>query len=211
MPQVISGEAGEQVIGKGTTSQAIRQGTLADVIVSELEGRYFELCRSQRVFIAQAVITTPVIYSTAAAGVFPLLWNGSSNVNASLLWATYTHTAATTTTGSAIGLTCNTGQTSAPTSVTAIDGSRCLYLGGPNPSCSVYNKGTVANAGAFFFPLGHLHSGTIAVDSFNATFSVDLGGSWIVPPNAWAGLGVTVAPTTSSVQTFSLIWAETPI
>jgi hypothetical protein len=198
-------------VAKGVTSQPLRQGGLADVIVSELEGRYYELCRNQRVFVAQAIVTTPVVYTTAAAGAFPLLWNGSNSVNAAILGVNYACTSIVTTTGSAIGLTGNAGQISPPTSTTVIDGMRCLYIGGPQPACSVYRLGTVVNAGNFLLPLGHLHSGTVATDTLNSSFDIDLGGALIVPPYAWCGVGFSVAPVTSSVSTISLIWAEIPI
>ncbi len=211
MPIPVSGQVGEQVIARGVTSQPLRQGGLADVIVSELQGRYYELSRNLRVFMAQAIVTTPVIYTTAAAGAFPLLWNGSSNYNAAILGVNYACTSIVTTTGSAIGLTGNTGQISPPTSTTAIDGMRCLYLGGPQPNCNVYRLGTVVNAGNFLLPLGHLHSGTVATDTLVSNFNVDLAGALIVPPYAWCGVGFSVAPVTSSVSTITLIWAEIPI
>ncbi len=211
MPVPISGQVGEQVIAKGVSTQPIRQGGLGDVIVSELQGRYYEQSRNGRIYIAQAISTTPIVYTNVIGGSQPILWNGSSDINASLLFVTYSLTAETTTTGSALGIIGNTGQVSAPSSTTAIDGMRCLYLGGPQPRCTAYQKGTVVNAPTSIMPIGSLHSGGIATDNASVTFTVDLGGAFIAPPNSWIGFGVTVVPTTSSVATITFVWAEIPI
>jgi hypothetical protein len=202
---------GEQVVAKGVSSQPIRQGSLADVIVSELQGRYAEMSRNQRIYIAHAISTTPIVYTNVIGGSQPILWNGSSDINVALLYVTYSLTATSTTTGSALGIIGGVGQISAPTSTTAIDFMRCLYIGGPQPRANAYQKGTVVNAPTFFMPIGSLHSGAITVDNANATFGIDVGGAFIAPPYSWLGFGVSVVPTTSSVATVTFVWAEVPI
>lgn len=208
MPLPISGQVGEQVVASGVTTQPLRQGKLADVIVSELNGRYYEQAYNGRLFFAQAIVTAPVIYTTAAGTGGPLLWNGTTNKNAVILAVCWGVTVVTTV-AAVIGLTGGTGQTSAPTSTTAIDGSRNMFLGGAAPNCNVYRIGTPVNAGNFLFPLGHLHTGALTVDN-NAVNWVDVGGALIVPPNAWASPAASATASTTVIQ-IGLLWAEVPV
>ncbi len=208
MPIPVSGQVGEQVVGKGVTTQPLRQGMLADVIVSACQGRYYELARNGRVFVAQATVTAPVIYTTAAATGGPLLWNGTSTVCGVILAVGFGVTVVTTV-AAALGITGNTGQSAAPTSTTAIDGVRCTYLGGPTPAISSYRLGTVAVAGNFLLPVAALHTGALTVD--NATMCwADVGGSVIIPPGCWASVSVSATATTTVGQ-FGLMWAEVPV
>jgi hypothetical protein len=208
MPIPVSGQVGEQVIGSGVTSQPLRQGPLADVIVSELMGRYYELCRNRRLFVAHAIVTAPVIFSTAAGTGGPLIWNGGANTNLVPLAVGFGVTVVTTV-AAALGLTGNTGQTSAPTATTAIDSRANLFLGGAASAATPYRVGTPSNAGAFFLPFAHLHTGALTVDNTGMQW-IDLGGALIVPPNAWVSIAASATATTA-VASISLIYAEVPI
>jgi len=209
MPLPVSGQVGEQQLGVGVTTQPLRQGRLADVIVSELNGRYYEQCRAGRLFIAQAIVTAPVVYTTAAGTGGPLIWNGSTTVNIVPLAVSFALTTAATTAAFGLGLTGNTGQPSAPTTTTAIDGVRNLFLGGAAPNASAFRVGTVVNAGNFLLPFVGIHLGATSVDTTLPGF-VDLGGSMIVPPGSWCSVAATVTAT-AAVLTIGLIWAEVPI
>ena len=57
MPLPISGQCGEQIVSLGVTTQPLRQGRLADVIVSELHGRFYEQAASGRLFSAGSGVT----------------------------------------------------------------------------------------------------------------------------------------------------------
>ncbi len=162
------------------------------------------------IYAAYAAVTAPVIYSTAAGTGGPLLWNGSSGgakVNAFLLAVTYGMSVASTVAG-AIGITGNTGQSSAPTPTTAITTVANLNIGGQSPACTAYNVGTVANAGNFFLPVGLVHTGALTVDTTDDNW-VDLGGAIVVPPGAWASVAAS-ATLTSAVMQIGLVWAEVP-
>jgi hypothetical protein len=208
MPITVSGQVGEQILGPGVASQPIRLGRLADVIVSELQGRYYEQAFNGRLFMAHAIVTAPVIYTTAAGTGGPLLWNGSSKVNCVILGVTCGITIVTTV-AAALGLTGNTGQTSAPTSTTAIDSRSNMFIGGPSSNATPYRVGTVTNAGGFFLPLKQLHTGALTVDTF-ALGWIDIGGAIIVPPNAWCSIAASATASTTVAQ-LGLIWAEVPI
>ena len=115
--------------------------------------------------MAQAIVTAPVIYTTAAGTGGPLLWNPpTSEVNAVILGVSFGITVVTTV-AAALGLTGNSGQTVAPSSTTAIDGRANLKIGGAAGACTPYRVGTVAVAGAFLLPFAHLHTGALTVDN----------------------------------------------
>ncbi len=208
MPIPVSGQVGEQVINKGVTSQPLRQGGLADLIVSGCQGRYYEMARNQRIFCAQAIVTAPVIFSTAAGTGGPFLWNGTSSVVGVIL-AVGIGVTVVTTVAAALGITGNTGQTIAPTATTAIDSQRCTYLGGPPPAINAYRVGTPSVAGNFLLPLAQLHTGALTVDNVGMGW-IDIGGAVIVPPGCWASLAASATATTTVAQ-LGMMWAEVPL
>lgn len=195
---------------KGDTDRTTaRGGKMGDQIVSQLQGPWYEQVARSNVFNAYATVTAPVIYSTAAGTGGPLLWNGSSSVNAVILGVGYSVSVVTTVAGS-IGLTGNTGQATAPATTTAIDaGPRNNFLGGRLPLCTTYRIGTPTTAGNFFIPLANMHTGALTVDTNNVAW-VDLGGSIVVPPQAWVSIAGSATLSTLQVQV-SLVWAEVPV
>lgn len=175
---------------------------------------YYDWARKGKVYCAYASVTAPVIYSTAAGTGGPLLWNGSaagSQVNAAILAV---GVGVTTASGaaSALGLTGNSGQTSAPSSTTTIDGIANLFIGGgigTTPACTAYRVGTVTNAGNFFMPTHTLDTGAITTLVSSMSW-VDIGGLVVVPPNSWTSVAAA-ATATSAVCKIGLIWVEIPI
>src|SRR3990167_8855156 len=75
---------------------AARGGRTGESMVSQLQGRYYELCYRGNLFQAHAIITAPVIYTTAAGTGGPLIWNNSTDTNVVLLAATFGVTTVTT-------------------------------------------------------------------------------------------------------------------
>lgn len=206
---IIQGTVGQQNLANGASpASGIRQGRAGEMIVSELNGRYYENSRQGNLYIAQAIVTAPVIYTTAAGTGGPLLWNGSADKVASILaicWGVTT----VTTVAAAIGLTGNISQPAAPTSTTAADGRRNLFLGGAASACTPYRVGTVAVAGDFLLPLGSLHTGALTTETGIVGW-VDVGGMLTVPPGAWASVAASATATTT-VMTIGMIWQELPL
>ena len=160
-------------------------------------------------FMAQAIVTAPVIYTTAAGTGGPLLWNPPTcEVNAVILGVSFGITVVTTV-AAALGLTGNSGQTVAPCSTTAIDGRANLKIGGAAGACTPYRVGTVAVAGAFLLPFGHVHTGALTVDTTGVAF-VDIGGALIVPPGAWCSIAASATASTT-VGTFGMVYEEVPV
>jgi hypothetical protein len=184
---------------------------------------YYDYARQGKVFMAQAVITAPVGYGTAAGTGGPLLWNGTggttsgvnnSRVNAIILGMSYAITTAETTTNIALGLTGGPSQAAAPTATTAIDGLTSTLIGqgnattatGMGNACSVYRVGTVSAAGKWFFPLTTLSTVTIAGILPSENY-VDLAGMFVVPPGSWISVSASVTGTAAVLQV-GLVWAE---
>jgi hypothetical protein len=175
---------------------------------------FYDLARQGRIYTAFASVTAPVIYSTAAATGGPLLWNNTgpgagnnSRVMAVILGVSCGWTTAPSASG-VIGLTGNTGQSSAPTSTTAIDtvsNNIVGFSGSDTPTCNVYRVGTVTNAGNFFFPT---HSVSTAGTPSDAIWC-PLDGLFIVQPGGWIAVSAA-ATATSMVGKIGLMWAEIP-
>ncbi len=207
---ILHGSVGPNVMSDGVSPPGgFRQGRLGEMIMSELHGRYYTQVRRGNVFMARAIVTAPVAFSTAAGTGGPLLWNGSSTVNAAILAIGYGNSVANTTTAVALGLTGNTGQTVAPGTTTAIDSVINTYIGGATPNCTTYQKGTVTVAGSLFTPFADLMTGAITTRPGNVNW-VDLGGLWVVPPNAWVSLACSAA-STAAVFNVAMIWEEVPV
>lgn len=162
----------------------------------------------KRLFAAQAIVTAPVIFSTAAATGGPLLWNGSKTVIARIIAVGFAVTTASTAAG-ALGLTGNTGQTSAPGSTTAIDSTDNLYIGGQKSSCTVYRVGTPSAAGSFFLPLANVSTAALTAQAPGFNW-IDLKRTVTVPPTSWVSVSASVTLTTAVLQ-IGLVWEEIPI
>lgn len=186
-----------------------RAGRLGDQIVSELNGRYYEQTSRSRTFGAFAIVTAPVIFSTAAGTGGPLVWNPpTSGVNLAVLAITCGITVVTTV-AAALGLTGNTGQTSAPTSTTAIDQRTNCLIGGQASISTPYRVGTPTNAGGFFMPLLQLGTGALTVEDVNMGF-IDIGGLIVAPPGSWVSIAASATATTTVAQ-LGMFYAEVPV
>ena len=171
----------------------------------------YSYAKEGRVYCARAIVTAPVIFSTAAGTGGPLLWNDPAApcaVNAVLLGVTCALTTVTTV-AAALGITGNSGQATAPTSTTAIDTTGNLLIGGKPSKCTAYRIGTPATAGGFFLPLLALGTGVLTTDNMELGF-IPLHGLVVVPPGSWASIATSATATTTVAQ-LGLVWAEVPI
>ena len=187
----------------------VGSGVAGELVVSELMGRYATLVKTGRVQTAYALMTAPVIYSTAAATGGPLIWNKpGSGLDAHLLAVAFSSSVVTTVAGG-LGITGASGQNAAPSTATAIDASGNALVGGPSSGMGgVYRLGTVANAGGFFVPFAEFHTGALTVDTFGLTW-VPLDGMFLCPPGGWISVAGTATLTTLQVAV-ALVWAELP-
>lgn len=202
------GQVGAQTLSDGTPGP-MRIGRSGEQVFTELHGRYYQQAKSGKLFMAQAIVTAPVIFSTAAGTGGPLLWNPpSSGVDAVILGVSFGVTVVTTV-AAALGITGNSGQSVAPGSTTAIDSRSSGYVGGGSSACTPYRVGTPTNAGGFLLPFASLHTGALTVDTGIVGF-VDIGGAVIVPPGSWASIAASATATTTVAQ-LGMIWEEVPV
>lgn len=197
---------GPQNSGDNTIIVA-RAGRTGEQLVSELQGRYYEQCYRGNLFMAHAIVTAPVIYTTAAGTGGPLIWNNNSAINVVLLAVTF-GVSTVSTVGAALGITGNSGQTAAPTTTTAIDSNRNLKIGGALPMSTAYRVGTVASAGNFFLPFGELHTGALTTNTGQINV-FDIGGAVIIPYNCWASVAASATASTT-VASIGFIYTEVP-
>lgn len=169
------------------------------------KGRHASLVNAGKVFSAYATLTAPVIFSTAAGTGGPLLWNGTTNVDAYILAVGMSSSVASTVAGG-LGFTGNSSQAVAPTTTTAIDKTANCLIGGPASACTTYRVGTPANAGNFFVPLVQVHTGALTVDTLGYNW-MDIDGMFVVPPSTWFSIAASATLTTLQVSV-ALIWAE---
>jgi hypothetical protein len=197
------------MIGADGAVLADRSGRLGDMIISQLQGCYYEQASRGNLFHAFAIVTAPVVFSTAAGTGGPLIWNPpTSNRNVAILAVTCALTVVTTV-AAALGLTGNTGQTSAPTSTTAIDQRSSGIIGGQASIATPFRVGTPVNPGNFFLPLLQLHTGALTVDNLCLGW-IDVGGAIVCPPGAWVSLAASVTATTTVGQ-LGVMYAEIPV
>lgn len=186
----------------------VPSGILGELVVSELLGKYSNLVKAGLVYVAHAIVTAPVIYSTAAGTGGPLLWNRpSSGIDAHLLAMGFSSSIVTTVAGG-VGITGAGGQSNAPGTTTVIDSTGNCLIGGPASACTTYRIGTVTNPGAQFMPVAQFHTGALTVDTTGLTW-IPLDGIFIVPPGSWASPAGS-ATLTTLVLNIGLIWAEIP-
>lgn len=199
-------KAGQQNNADGVEFSLARGGRTGGQVVHDAHGRYYEASRLGNLFVAHAIVTAPVIYSTAAATGGPLIWNGGMKL-VNILGVGHAVTTASAVVG-ALGLTGGTGQTAAPTSTTAIDGRSNLLLGGSPSGATPYRIGTVAVPGAFLIPFASI--GTDATTLARPMTWTDLGGILSVPPGAWCSVAAS-ATLTSFVAQIAVVYEEVPV
>jgi hypothetical protein len=201
------GPSGTSRVSDGTPTTAAL-GPAGEWLVSERLPRYEELAWRGQLFMARAVVTAPVIFSTAAGTGGPRIWNGSSKINVVPVAMGFGQTVSTTV-AAALGLTGGTGQTVVPTATTAADNLINMFLGAGQPGANAYRVGTPSAAGSFFLPLADIDTGalTTGVGGFNW---IELAGMMIVPPNGWVSVSASATATTFVGQ-IALIWAEVPV
>lgn len=204
---IFEGRSGPAVLGDG----AIREGRLGrtgEIMTADTHGQLTEASVRGNLFMAHAIVTAPVIYSTAAGTGGPLIWNNSTNKNINILKVGF-GTTVVTTVAAALGLTGNTGQVSAPGTTTAIDSSKNLYIGGAASAATAYRIGTVTNAGNFFLPFAQLHTGALTVDNTGMQW-VDIAGAVTCPPNCWVSVAASATASTTVAQ-ICVVWEEVPV
>lgn len=209
MAITIRGQVGPQMLQDGS-EQGFRQGRSAELVVSELHGRYYENAFRKNLFIAYAQAVATSLVGTAMVGL--QLWNGSplaNGVNCVLLKASGM-IVATSATLTSVGLAVGTGQTGAPSSQTAITKVSNCFVGGAGPQATPMNAGTFTTAPAIVKNLLH-NTAAIATTGEDPGFSVDFEGSIVVPPQCYVAFAAVGAAAAASGMNLDLMWEEVPV
>ena len=190
-----------------SASSGMPGGLLGELAVSEVVGRYGTLAKSGKVFFTSAIITAPVIFSTAAQ-LGPMIWNRpGSGYDAHILAVTVGSPTVATGVAGSLGLSSN-AQATVPTTATAITAWNGYSNGGPS-QMQAYSTATVIVAPTpIFLPLLAVNTGAITTGVITQSW-VDVGGAVVVGPG---GIGYVCASATmtSGVFTIGLLWAELP-
>lgn len=202
----VRGRVGSQSLSDGQIA-TLRMGKLGDLLMSGLHGKYAEASQRGNLFMAQAIVTAPVIWTTEAGTGGPLLWNGSTTHKASIL-AVGLGISTVSTVAAALGFTWGTGQTAAPSSTTAIDSSGNLLVGGAPSACTAYRVGTTV-VNAAFMPFGDVNTGALTTTPGTMRW-FEVGGLITVPPQCHASVAASATASTL-VANICLIWEEIPV
>ena len=192
-------------------TSGVPAGVLGELGMSEFMARYGTLVKAGVVQTALAIVTAPVIWSTAAGAGGPLIWNKpNSGVDAYILAVTFSNPTTASGESGALGVATSIGQTVAPTTATAIDASGNAYAGGAATKMGAVDRiATVANAATVFVPLSGVSTGATSVFGVNDNF-VELAGMIVVSPGSCGFVAATATLTTAVIQ-IGLIWAELPV
>lgn len=184
-------------------------GVIGELTVSEVLGKYATLVKSQKVFYTSAIITAPVIFSTAGQ-LGPMLWNKpGSGVDAHILAISVGQPTTASTVAGALGYA-SAVQPTAPTSPTAIVAVNAYAGGGTSQMAAVNSGGTVIVLPApIFLPLTGVNTGAITTQAVSSSW-IDVNGGLIIGPGN-VGYVCSSATLSSGVFTIGIFWAELPV
>ena len=182
-------------------------GAMGELSVSELLGKYATLVKSQKVFYTSAIITAPVIFSTAGQ-LGPMIWNRTgSGLDAHILAVSVGSPTTASTVAGALSYASNT-QPTQPSTATALTVTNA-YSSGGSSQMFAFSTATILVAPTNVpFPLVAVNTGAITTGSLTQCF-VDLGGMFVVPPGN-VGYVCGNATLTAGVFTIGILWAELP-
>jgi hypothetical protein len=184
-------------------------GVLGELNISELLGKYSTLVKLGKVFYTSAIVTAPVIFSTAGQ-LGPMLWNkGGSAVDAHILGLGVGSPTTASTVAGALSYASNV-QPTVPTTATALTVMNAYSGGGPSAMGGVFSTATILVAPTNVpMPLVAVNTGAVTTGALTQCF-VDVGGLFVVAPGN-IGYICGNATLSSGVFTIGLIWAEVTV
>ncbi len=187
-------------------------GICGELALSQVLPRYSTLVKSGRVFYTSAIITSAVIFSTAAQ-LGPMLWNRpGSGLDAHLLALSLGSptTQWTGTIAGSIGIATNIQPTQPASLGTALTAVNAYAGGGPSQMGYVGGGGTVLILPVpQFLPVIAGSGGAITTPVIAQGSFVDLAGAVVINPGQ-VGYVATSATLTNGVMTVGILWAEIP-
>lgn len=209
MAITIQGQVGPQVLQDGS-EQGIRMGKTAELIITELHGKYYESNYRRNVFsmTGTAGVAAPVY--TATASVACAFQNPpGSGVNCSLIRVECLVTAdpATAVVGGLVlaGYGNPVGTAVTGTSLVPQAG---LLGSGTIPHAQGYSTAAVPTAPVILRVLAEKQTGAATTVPFMPTFAVDLDGTLIVAPGAYVVIGTFAVDATDTSVLPVFVWEE---
>jgi len=200
---ITEGRTGPQVSGDGVIS-ALRAGRTGELIVSELQGRYYEASRRGGIFGAssQALVTTTVGLATTYTGLCVTNPIGSL-VSLAMLKATVMQSVIQAVQVQAFAIAAGSNKVTQVTQTTPITPYSTLLGSGNTSAALAASAVTLPTAPVYAVPLGNTGAATVN----NTGIIVDLGGSIVLLPGSYI---MFVTPTQASVagMWFSMMWSE---
>lgn len=224
----VSGQVGPAFLGDGVGTQPIRQGKGAEVIVTELHGRFYEQVYRGNVFSAGMTLTSisNATFTTGTLGVTctPIVgvWNPlTSTVNLVILQAilniSLTALQATGCGGFVWATSLNNGLISTgitPWNRKTMTASGSQAKGYANTALTAMTNNLVVQIGSALgggAAYNNANLGTAAGFLTVQTASVEnIDGSLIVPPGGVLALLATTTPVAHSAAS-SIVWEEVPL
>jgi hypothetical protein len=189
--------------------QGAPSGVVGELTMSEVLARYSTLCKAQKVFYTSAIITAPVIFSTAIQ-LGPMIWNKpGSGLDAHILAVSMGQPTTASSVDGAVAYA-SAVQPTAPASPTAITAVNAYAGAGPSQMAAINSGGTVIVLPApICLPLISICGPTVTTAVATTASWVDVAGSLIIGPGN-VGYICGTATLTALVATIGLMWAELP-
>lgn len=193
--------------GSDATRSSGRASRTGEQVVSQVHGNFYEGSSRGKIFMANAIVTAPVIWTTEAGTGGPLLWNNSSTTVANILAVGFGISVVSTVAGG-LGITGGYGQTDAPTSTTAIDNTVCLNSTSTASAVTAYRVGTTGT-NRYFFPLMSIYTGALTTQVADMHW-IRLDGLISVPYQGFVSVAASATLSTLVVNC-AIIWEEVPV
>lgn len=210
MTTEILGQVGPQVAADGSTV-TVRQGKSGEQIIQQLHGRYYETSVRRALFSGAATaVTTSSGLATTYTGLCLSNPVGSS-VNLAINKISMSFSVVMPTTGTIIGLmTGFSGATNVTHTAAVTPRSQFFNTAGGGVGL-LDSSATLPVAPTVNTILGAAITGTaVAVTTIQAPAVIDLEGSIVLPPGAYAAFYTSTAGPTSGGN-FSFQWEEIPV
>ena len=194
-------------VGTDGTRSSGRASRTNEQVVSQVHGQYYEASSRGKIFMANAIVTAPVIWTTEAGTGGPLIWNNSASIIVNVLAVGFGISVVSTVAGG-LGLTQGYGQTDAPTSTTAIDNTICMNGTATASAATAYRVGTTGTNRSFF-PVMSVYTGALTTDP-GPIHWVRLDGLISVPYQGFVSVAASATLSTLVVNC-AIIWEEVPV
>ncbi len=184
--------------------------SVGELGMGALLGKYATLVKTGKVFYTSAIITAPVLFSSASQ-LGPILWNKpGSNIDAYILAVSVGSPTTATSVPGAIGWASNVQSTQPTATNTAITAVNAYAGGGPSQLALVAtNSGGAVGIlpTPIFLPMVGVNTGAITTQVLAGPSYVDVAGMLIIGPGN-VGYVCANATLTSGVFTIGVLWAE---